>query len=88
MAREVRSVKAELKGAWTCPQLSWRPVLLPCSSDRFYGLIQNVLLVPWGGGALGQGWSGPERLIGALGALAEIAEVMEPPPLLTVFKFS
>lgn len=41
-----------------------------------------------GGGALGQGWSGPERLIGALGALAEIAEVMEPPPLLTVFKFS
>lgn len=53
MAREVRSVKAELKGAWTCPQLSWRPVLLPCSSDRFYGLIQNVLLVPWGGGGAG-----------------------------------
>lgn len=87
MAGEVHSVKAELKGAWTWPQLSWRPALLRCSSDRARGLSQNVAPGPTGVGGPGQGWSGPERLIGALKALAEMAEVMEPPPLLRVFNF-
>lgn len=87
MAREVHSVEAKLKGAWTWPQLSWRPALLRCSSDRAHGLSQNVASGPMGVGGLGRGWLGPERLIGALRALAEMAEVMVPPPLLTVFNF-
>lgn len=42
---------------------------------------------PMGVGGLGQGWSGPERLIGVLRALAEMAEVVETPSILTVFNF-
>lgn len=66
MAEEVHGVEAELKGAWTWPQLSQRPAVLRCSSDRARGLSQNVAPGPMGVGR-GEAGRGQRGLLVPLG---------------------